>query len=104
MPLSLSHHHQAGAVTLAASGEIDLSTVEQLEREIASTAHADATAVVVDLSGVTFIDSAGIGALLKGRRLADERGQAYRVVGAEGLVRQVLEMTGVWSHLSGHAD
>lgn len=99
--LSLSRHHDAGTVTVAVSGEIDLSTVEQLEHEIAATADGEADAIVVDISGVTFVDSAGIGVLLKGRRMADEHGKQYRVTGAEGLVRQVLDMTGVWAHLSG---
>jgi anti-sigma B factor antagonist len=99
--LSLSHHRDAESATVAAQGDIDLSTVDQLVSEIAAAAAADVTDVVVDLSGVAFIDSAGISALLRGRRLADERAQRFRVTGAEGLVREVLEMTGVWRHLSG---
>jgi anti-anti-sigma factor len=57
--------------------------------------------VEVDLSAVRFLDSSGIRLLLIGRRAADERGVAYRVTGAQGIARQVLEMTGVWAHLSG---
>jgi anti-anti-sigma factor len=57
------------------------------------------TAVVVDLAGVQFLDSSGIAVLLKGRRLADERGAAYRVAGAHGMVKRILELSGVWEHL-----
>lgn len=102
--LSLSRHHDAGTVTVAVNGEIDLSTIEQLEGEIRAAAGGEAAAVVVDLSAVTFVDSAGIGVLLRGRRIADEHGKQYRVTGAAGMVRQVLDLTGVWSHLSGQSS
>ena len=55
--------------------------------------------VVVDLSGVTFLDSSGISALVKQRRLADEHGKLMRISGAGGTVRDVLRLTGVWQHL-----
>jgi anti-anti-sigma factor len=49
------------------------------------------------------MDSAGINVLLKGRRLADDHGKQFRVTGAAGIVRQVLDITGVTAHLSGSA-
>jgi anti-anti-sigma factor len=60
-------------------------------------------AVLVDLAGVQFLDSSGIASLLKGRRLADQRGVSYRAVGADGMIRQVLELGGVWEHLCGNS-
>ena len=56
--------------------------------------------VVVDLAEVRFCDSSGIRVLVHGRRLADERGLSYRVIGATGIVLDVLEVTGVWALLS----
>jgi ABC-type transporter Mla MlaB component len=49
-------------------------------------------AVIVDLSDVTFLDSSGISALLRGRRLADDTHPGYHVTGARGLVLTVLEL------------
>ncbi|WBB69943.1 STAS domain-containing protein [Micromonospora sp. WMMD812] len=100
MALSLSSRRVADAVTVSAQGEVDLPTADDLEREIAAAVGSDATAILVDLGGVTFLDSAGINVLLKGRRLADQHGKSYRVAGAQGMVRQLLRMTGVWEHLS----
>jgi len=54
----------------------------------------------VDLAEVAFLDSSGIASLLKGRRIADGLGKAYWVTGATGIVREVLDLTGVWAHLS----
>ena len=101
MPLRMSSHRDGGDVTLAARGVIDLATAKQLEGSIAAAIADDAArSVVVDLTEVTFLDSVGISALLKGRRWADEHGRRYRVTGAAGLVRDVLDLTGVWTHLS----
>jgi anti-sigma B factor antagonist len=86
---------------IAAQGEIDLSTIEDLEREIVAATFGEGASILLDLGEVTFLDSAGINVLLKGRRLADEHSKQFRVTAAHGLVRQVLEITGVWDHLSG---
>src|SRR5262245_60169962 len=89
-------------VNVEAVGEVDLLTATELEQAIAlALATPGATGVVVDLAGVTFLDSSGISALLKGRRLAEGATKTYRVGAAHGFVLQILELTGVWQFLSG---
>ncbi|MEU4675510.1 STAS domain-containing protein [Micromonospora sp. NPDC023737] len=100
VPLSNPHHPDAGGVRVTARGEIDLSTADDLQHEIEAAIASTASAVTVDLAEVTFLDSAGINALLKGRRLADEHHKPYHVTNAQGMVRQLLRLTGVWDHLS----
>ena len=52
--------------------------------------------VVIDLTGLTFIDSSGIRSLLDSKRRAEEHGVALVVrVPGDGQVRQVLELTGM---------
>jgi anti-sigma B factor antagonist len=100
--LSVSIERRADATIVVVVGDIDMSTVEQLDSGIIAAAGTDeSNDVLVDLSGVTFMDSTGINALLKGRRVADACGRRYRVVGAAGIVHQVLDLTGVLPHLSG---
>ena len=105
MPLELSTHRAGSAVTVAAGGVIDMATAGQFEDAIAAAvADDDAASVTVDLGQVNLLDSSGIGALLRGRRQADERQRTFRVVGAVGLVAEVLRITGVWDHLVGDAS
>lgn len=105
MALQLSTHRDGSELTLAVHGVIDLATVGQLEDAITAAVADDATAsIIVDLGQVRLLDSSGIGALLKGRRRADERHRGYRVVGADGMVAEVLRITGVWEHLVGDAS
>ena len=88
--------------TVAVAGEVDLASAPAVETAIeAAVDAAGTTGVVVNLSQVTFLDSSGINALLNGRRVAEDHGVAYVVVGAQGQVLTVLELTGVWPHLSG---
>ncbi len=101
MSLTVAVRREAAAATVAVGGEVDLATVGSLEREIhAAVTAADVAEVTVDLSEVTFLDSSGINALIQGRKLADSRNVLFTAAGAQGLVRQVLDLTGVWEHLS----
>jgi anti-sigma B factor antagonist len=100
--ISVSGHRDGSILTVVVAGEVDLATSPTVDRAIADAIATDGVTVVrVDLSGVEFLDSSGIALLLKGRRGADERGIGFQVTGAHGIVQQVLEMTGVWAHLSG---
>ncbi|GAA3220616.1 STAS domain-containing protein [Dactylosporangium siamense] len=101
MTLSLSTTRDAGTITVTVTGAVDLSTAAALDEAVAAAVDDGPPSVVVDLAAVTFIDSAGINALLKSRRLADERGRQFRITNPTGIVRDVLDLTGVLDHLSG---
>lgn len=90
----------SGGMRLALSGEIDLAAHDVLLKEILQTVHSTATQLIVDLGGVSFVDSGGVGVLVNGYHSAREAGCGYRVVNAQGMVRQVLEITGVLAALS----
>lgn len=78
------------------AGEIDLETADQLAEAI-DACHG---LVVVDLGGVTFMDSSGLGTLIRARnRLVDEGGGlVVREVAAN--VRRLFEVTGLTDFLS----
>lgn len=102
MNLSVSTAREDKVATVTIAGELDLGVRDTVEQAIAEAITAEGTReVIIDLSGLQFIDSSGIGILLKGRRQADRTGVAYRVSAPTGIVRQVLELTGVLEHLSG---
>lgn len=105
MELSLATHRDSDTATVVVGGDVDLATVAGLDRQIASALDTPGiAAVTVDLSDVTFLDSSGISALIKARKLADERKIRLRVNGASGFIRQVLELSGVWQYLSGSVE
>ncbi|MEV0163369.1 STAS domain-containing protein [Nonomuraea fuscirosea] len=88
-------------VTLTPVGEIDLLTAGALRAAIADTLCAPRPVdVVVDLAGVTFLDCAGIGALVAGRNIAIRRGRGYTVVNSQRHVRRLLDLAGVLQELT----
>ena len=78
----------AGAFSISVSGEADLYTAPALEDELVGTICAGATRVVVDLTDVTFIDSTGLGVLVRaGRELRRVDGSLFLVVTDANVVR-----------------
>ncbi len=95
----------SGAIVVAVSGEVDLavhdSLLESLQSAIKTADRDGVGKVVVDLSPTSFLDSTGIRVLVKGRDAAIAAGIDFSVTGAGGLVRKVLEVTGVLAALTG---
>ena len=87
-------------VVLSVSGEVDMATAPELAKAIELV--SDQTrAVVVDFHAVTFLDSSGLNALVRGQRALGERGIELRVVtAAESPVRRVFEITQLTDSLS----
>jgi anti-anti-sigma factor len=80
---------------VVATGDIDLSSASAL-RAACDEALADQPAVlIIDLSGVPFIDSTGLGALIAAARKADVHGGEVRIAGAVGMVTRLLQLAGV---------
>lgn len=83
-------------VVLRLDGEFDITDRPELEEAaVAAVAAADTGRVVVDLGGVTFIDSEAVGAIIIGYQAALAAGCVYRLANARGLVRRVLEIAGL---------
>ncbi|KKJ93441.1 STAS domain-containing protein [Micromonospora sp. HK10] len=84
-----------GVVGLRLAGELDLSTVPQLNDAIDRLIAEGCRQLLLDLAELTFCDSTGIGAFLRGdNRLAADGGW-LRVTGAGGRVARVLQVTGL---------
>jgi anti-anti-sigma factor len=85
-----------GLTVVWVTGDVDLAAEASVTRALADVvASGTTTGVVVDLSGVPFLDSSGIRALIRGHLAAAEAGLELTVRGAQGTVEQVLRLTGV---------
>jgi anti-anti-sigma factor len=81
---------------LVLRGELDMAGVALVTARVAATrAHPDVTAVDLDLSAVTFLDSAGLNCLLKAQAEAAAAGIPLQVVAASPGVRRVVDLAGV---------
>ena len=85
-----------GRVTAYVTGEIDhhsaQDTREEIEAELKRTGSKE---LYLDFSGVTFMDSAGIGLILGRYRRMQECGGSLKVIGASARIERMMRMAGV---------
>ena len=79
-------------------GELDRSTADLLSSAL-DAARADGVTALLDLSAVSFIDSAGLRVLVRAARAADTHGWALSIVRASSAVWRIVELTGTRSEL-----
>ena len=81
-----------GATVLAVSGEIDMQTVDELRAKVddLDVAHR---ALVLDLHGVDFVDSSGLGALLGIKKQQDRAGGTLELTRVSGAVSRIITIT-----------
>jgi anti-sigma B factor antagonist len=76
-------------------GEIDMSNADELGTAITARVPTDASAVVLDLAGVEYLDSAGIHVVYELRERLQRRGQEIRlVVAPDSPIATALEYAG----------
>jgi anti-sigma B factor antagonist len=86
------------AVVLHLAGELDMVTApgfaEHVQQHVAD-GDQDGSSLVLDLSGVTFLGSAGLAVLAEARNLAVARAVQVRVVAVSRTVLRPMEVTGL---------
>ena len=84
-------------VLVAPVGELDLSTAVPLEEEIKGLQDRGLD-IVLDLRGLTFLDSSGLRLLVNARGEALEAGTTFSLIDGASRVCRVLDITGLRSH------
>ena len=84
-----------GIPVVRVHGEIDLHTASEFERALRVGIERGAAALIVDLTDVPYLDSAGLSALLAAHKSLSARNAVLYVVAAPGHpgLRRVLEIT-----------
>ncbi|PSK97802.1 anti-sigma B factor antagonist [Murinocardiopsis flavida] len=88
-----------GATVVRLTGDVDLSNVRALEARLAAAEAVDAPWMVVDLTGMGFVDSTVLGALLRLERRLAGAGRGLSVLAHDGRVSRVLRIGGLGSLL-----
>ena len=83
-----------GGTIVAISGEVDVGTEASLQQALLQIIRERGARLMLDLSGVSFMDCAGLRALLATRRRAEMRGGFLRPIAASAAVRRITELTG----------
>ena len=95
-PLTITLETRSDAVVVAVCGACDLSCHGQLRERLQEAEAREPQEVVVDLTGLSFIDSNGLRVLIGAWNRSRQAGRRFRVaLGDSGQVRRVIEITGV---------
>ena len=85
-----------GSVILRLDGELDLASADPFrnaaDRALAATG---SRRLILNLEGVTFIDSSGLGAILGRYRRISQAGGKMGIIGAAPQVLTILELSGI---------
>jgi len=92
--LSTEVGERDGVPLVRAHGEIDVHTLPEFERALRTGIERGGSALVVDLSDVSYLDSAGLSALVAAYRKLSARDAALYVAAAPGRpVARAIEIT-----------
>jgi anti-anti-sigma factor len=95
MELSVRLRSVSPVPTVDVGGELDLESGRCLADVLDCMMRARGSVLDLDLTGVTFIDCAGVGALLASRRVAQLAGGRLRVIAVSPCVRRIMKITGL---------
>ncbi|WP_068402944.1 anti-sigma factor antagonist [Kribbia dieselivorans] len=95
MNLSVTTTEQDGTTVITAGGEIDVYTAPKLRDALDQQISAGRLDLIADLSGVSFIDSTGLGVLVGRLRYLTTHEGSLRVVTQSERVLRVFDITGL---------
>jgi anti-sigma B factor antagonist len=82
-----------GSALARLSGDLDIVTSEEVKRDLAQLVEGGHTSLALDLSGVGFVDSSGLGVLVAIHRLAEDQGGSFVVHEVPPQVQRLFDIT-----------
>jgi anti-sigma B factor antagonist len=98
--LGLEEDERNGRHTLTLVGELDLSSAVKLEAAITRLCTNGAKEIVLDLHGLSFVDSTGLRVILTSRQLCESHACDFSLTRVQVPVQRLFEQTGLGERLS----
>ncbi len=93
--LGLDVSERDGYSVLAVSGEVDVATVPRLREQLHGLVAEGNIRIIVDLDGVDFLDSTGLGVLVGALKRVRSNDGELALVCTQPRIRKVFEVTGL---------
>ena len=95
MDLTLTTRDAGGKTIVAVGGEIDVYTAPKLRDKITELVAAGAYDIVIDMEGVEFLDSTGLGVLVGGLKRVRAHEGSLRLVCTQERILKIFRITGL---------
>lgn len=93
-PFALSVTDAGDEMVVAAHGELDLASADELIREVRRLWSVGAESVVIDLAPLGFMDCSGLRALLELRQAAARKRVGFALTAGPAVVERIFDLTG----------
>ena len=90
--MKCTEKEESGATILNLAGEIDLQHSPELRKILQGKLKAKCAALIIDFSGVEYIDSSGLATLVEYRRDSQKYGGQFCLAGLSTRVRTIFEL------------
>jgi anti-sigma B factor antagonist len=84
-----------GVALISLGGEVDVYTSPRVKQEIVDLLNGGTSKLVVDLTGVDYLDSTGLGVLIGGLKRARERDGDLKLICDNVRILRIFEITGL---------
>jgi anti-sigma B factor antagonist len=93
--LTIEFSDEPGGLRVELVGELDLETVPELDRRLTEFDATKLDHLVIDLSGVDFMDSTGLASIVRQYRFAESNGHTLTFRPGSSQVQRLLQITGL---------
>jgi stage II sporulation protein AA (anti-sigma F factor antagonist) len=100
-PLNVSAAIEGTTARVTLVGELDLDAAGAVADELGALPGRGAKEIIIDASGLNFLDSSGLRALLSAREQLHQAGATLQISAVSPAVDRVLEITGTRTLLTG---
>jgi anti-sigma B factor antagonist len=94
-PFTLNVTPERDHVIVAPQGELDMATVGLVEQELRHLHEAGFRSIVLDLAGLTFMDSSGLHLVMRWADEASQNGFAFELEPGPLVVQRIFELAAV---------
>lgn len=91
--MKLAVHKDTSGIHISVSGHMYVEDASQLREKALEALGNDGRNVVVDMSGLEYIDSSGMGVLISIHKRCVQRGGGVTIRGLHGTVQELFELT-----------
>ncbi|MCG8532679.1 MAG: anti-sigma F factor antagonist [Desulfovibrionales bacterium] len=100
--MKLKYEQKNKTLILKIKGELDLHTADDLRSQVDVylNQHDNIKNMIMDLQGIDFIDSSGLGVILGRYKLVKQRGGKLAIISSSYQVKRIFEVSGMLKIIS----